>query len=181
MKGRTKDKAAITTIEGGIRKNNKIMIKVMTALVVFTAISLLALGTFVLLVKNNGKSAIGMERATGIQSDWTYEVIESILAGTTPDAELDASKCEFAKWHADFDSVAIDDSTVQAAMDSILGLHEELHAIAKEAVGADAEARDGLVSELMNKQCIYSQILNTIFQKMCHTRLTKLEKCGTMS
>ena len=152
MRRKTKEKAIITTIEGGIRKNNKIMIKVMTALVVFMAVSLLVMGTLALLVKNNGKSAISMERANGIQSEWTYDVIQSLVNGTAPNVELDAAKCEFAEWYANYDGEAISDSTVKASYDSIVTLHEELHAIANGAVGAAPETIAESVSALTDKQ-----------------------------
>ncbi len=152
MRGKTKDKAAITTIEGGIQKNNKIMIKVMTFLVAFMAVSLLVMGTLALLVKNNGKSAIGMERASGIQNEWMYAVIQSLVNGEAPNVEMDAAKCAFTEWYTTYEGVAIADDSVQKAFDSIAALHEELHAIANGAVGADAETTVESVSALTNKQ-----------------------------
>ncbi len=153
MKANTKEKSVVTTIEGGIQKNNKIMIKIMVALVVFSVVCLLILGSLALLVKKNADCAISMESANGTQSQWTYDVINSILTGQTSSVELDSTKCEFAEWSANFEVVTIGDSSVQAAFDSLNALHEELHTIAKEAVGQqEAEVAKEAISALTIKQ-----------------------------
>ena len=152
MNVKTKDKAVVTTIESGIQKNNKIMIRIMIVLVVFTACCFFTLGAIALMVKNNADSAINVEKANGIQSEWTYGVIQGILDGTTPSVEMDSAKCEFANWYANFKGVAIDDATVQAAFDKAISIHEELHAIANDAVARGTEAAKESVDTLTGKQ-----------------------------
>ncbi len=152
MKVKTKEKSVITSIDGGIQKNNKFMVKVMVALVVFTAASLFILGALALLVKTNMESALSMEKAYSIQSEWTNEVIRSLVAGTTPNVELDATKCEFAQWHANYDGVAIDDGSVQANFDLAVALHKELHDMANAAIGADQDTVGETVAALADKQ-----------------------------
>ena len=81
MKEKTKDKSIVTSIEGGIQKNNKLTIRVLIVLAVFTAICLLLIGAFALMVKGNAASAIDIERANSIQSEWTSEVIRALSEG----------------------------------------------------------------------------------------------------
>ncbi|MBO5302640.1 MAG: hypothetical protein J6A92_01160 [Lachnospiraceae bacterium] len=152
MKKKTKDNIMVTTIEDGIKKNNKIMTKVMTALVAFTAVSLLTLGTLALQVKSNAESAISVEGANGIQSEWTYDVIRSVTNGTPLSVELDSAKCEFADWYANYAGASIGDSSVQAAFDTAIQNHTELHSIAKEAVDANAESTGAVIDKMISKQ-----------------------------
>ncbi|MBQ6887520.1 MAG: HAMP domain-containing protein [Lachnospiraceae bacterium] len=151
MRGNSKEKAMVSTIDAGIQKNNKVMIKIMVSLVVFLTICLLGMGGLSLVAKNNGKSAMNMESGRDIQSEWTYKVIQSALSGTTPDVEMDAAKCEFAEWFSNFKGGAIGDSAVQEAYDSIDGLHKELHAMAGEMAGTDAAGAGEHISNLINK------------------------------
>ena len=113
MKVKTKGEVAVTTIEDGIRKNNKIMTKFMVFLVVFSLACMLAFGVLALSVKNNADIAIGVERANGMQSEWCDEVILATLEGSNPDVESDGTKCEFAKWKDSFDAASIGDSAVK--------------------------------------------------------------------
>ena len=134
----------------------------MTALVIFTAVSLLMLGSLALTVKNNAESAISMENANNIQSQWTHKVISSVLEGTEPSVELNATDCEFAKWNASFGEAAIEDGSVQAAFDLVMSIHAELHAIAGEAIAADAENRMLVIDTLIYKQKELSENMSIV-------------------
>lgn len=164
MKVKTKDKTVATTIESSIQENNKIMIKIMTALVVFTACCLLLLWLLAMFVKQAGSSAIGIERANGMQSEWTYEVMQSLLLGEDVSVELDAAKCDFAEWYASYEGLGIKDSSVQEAFDLAIAGHLELHAIANESVNVsvEEEAFTEVISELSSKHKEVSDYMSTV-------------------
>ena len=154
----------VRTIDGAIQFNNKLMIKIMTGLVVFTACALLTLGMFAIWFKNAAENAIQIEVATGIQSDWTNGIILDLVGGDPIDAELDATKCEFAAWYAGYDQMKIKDSypEVQTAYKEAIALHEELHKIAAQAKDADAEQATELVNSLTNTYMEFSSRMNTV-------------------
>lgn len=161
-KKRNTDETAISTIADGIQQNNKIMIKVMTALVVFTACSLFALGALSLWVKSASKNAIAIEVATGIQSEWTNAVAMSLMEGKAIDVELDSTKCEFAEWYASFDGMSIKDSAVQEAFEQAIQQHEEMHELVKSASTTSADTAMSLVKELTNKNVAFSESMDKV-------------------
>ena len=156
---KTKEKATIKTIDAAIQKNNKIMTQVMVVLVAFTAIALFTLGAIALSVKSLADSAIEIERAYAIQSEWTQDVIQAVLEGDASELELDAAGCEFAQWYAEVSLKGIGDSSVKEAYDAIPALHEELHALANEAIAADAAGKNEVITGLSHKlEAIYENI-----------------------
>ncbi len=132
MKKKKIDKNGITTIDGGIQKNNKMMTKIMTGLVIFTACSLFLLGSIALMAKTHFITSIDVESANNMLNEWTTDVIQSSLSGEASTAELDASKCEFSTWYHSFDGSGIKDATAKAAFDELESMHEEIHAMASE-------------------------------------------------
>ena len=166
MKGLKKklgrNNAVVSTIGEGIQQNNKIMIKVMIALVIFTACSLFTLGALSLWVKSASKSAIAIEVATGIQSEWTNAVAISLLEGKALDVEMDSTKCPFAEWYASFEGMNIKDSAVQEAFDQAIQNHEEMHALVKNASTTTSDAAMSTVKELTNKNVEFSNNMNKV-------------------
>ncbi len=160
-----KDTELVTNIEGGIRKNNRLMIRIMTALVIFTACSLFTLGAIALMAKTHFKNATEVEHANGIQNVWTLDVLQSVLNGTPSEAVMDASQCEFGTWYANYSGSAIKDSAVQAAFDDVKIKHEELHAIAEElmkASGQDTATGITLLNDFTVKHEAFSTDLRTV-------------------
>jgi len=147
MKKRTKENNVVTTIEAGIQNNNKVMIRIMTFLVIFTAVSLLTVSSLALFVKNAGLNAIAIERANGMQNDWYFEVMQSVQEGTALTVETDPANCEFGQWLAGYNQMKIKSAEIQNCYDMALVAHEELHAFGEKAAGGDAMG----VSELNQK------------------------------
>lgn len=135
---KTKSTMVVRTIDGAIQKNNKTMILIMTGLVLFTALCLILSGMFTNWVKTAGESAIGIGQGALLQSEWTAQVTYALAQGKEITAELDSTKCDFAKWNAEFEPLSIKSGypEVQAAYEKVFEIHEELHELANNGASA---------------------------------------------
>lgn len=164
-----KDINEVATIESRIQHNNKMMTIIMSFLVVFTLMCLLLLGGSALGVKNYADFALSVEGATGMQSDWTYKVIQALIQGETPNVEYDSTKCDFAKWYEEFDKGRLDAST-KKIMDSAKKAHEEMHTIAVEAKGMSGDEVATKIDELTRKQEELNGYLDAISTYLSDTK-----------
>lgn len=149
-----------TSIEGSIQKNTKLMTKIMTFLVVVTLMCLLLLGGSGLGVKNYADFAIAVEQAIAAQNEWTLMVTHSIAENKSIEAEMDANKCEYAKWYENLDKGRIKDDEVQSALDEALVLHKEIHEMAKS--GADVATITKKHSQIDEKMTVVSDYFSHI-------------------
>ena len=145
MKKSKKDTILVSSIEGGIQKNNKIMTKIMLGLGIFTALSLFIIGFIAKDAKANYICAAEVERAAGIQTEWATSVLQSACNGTGINVQLNEAQCEFGKWYAQYSAFEIKDSTMRETYNNVKSKHEELHAVAAQI------ADKGASSELVNK------------------------------
>lgn len=162
---KSKEIESVKTIDGAIQLNNKLMIRIMIGLIVFSIGCLMLLGMFAIWVKQASNSAINIEVATGIQSDWTNEIILDLVSGEPVDVELDSSKCAFAQWYESFDDelgIKSGYTEVQTAYDEAFALHEELHGIAARAKDAGPEEVTEMVNLLTNTYMEFSKRMDIV-------------------
>ncbi|MBP3338157.1 MAG: hypothetical protein J6L69_01985 [Lachnospiraceae bacterium] len=160
MKKNEKNNVSATSIEGSIQKNTKLMTKIMTFLVVVTLICLLLLGGSGLGVKNYADFAIDVEQAIAAQNKWTLEVTNHLAEGKTPEVEMDAEKCDYAKWYANLDKGRIKKDEVQAALDEALVLHEEIHKLVQS--GSNVEEITEKYEQINEKMTVVSDYFSKV-------------------
>lgn len=160
MRKNKKDTVIISSIEGGIQKNNKVMTKMMLGLGIFTALSLFAIGFVVKDAKSNYICAAEVERAAGIQTEWAMKVLQSAYNGTDISVELNEDQCEFGKWHAQYSAFEIKDSQMKELYDSVSSMHAELHTIAKKM--ANEGVSDALVNKFVETQTTITKSITAV-------------------
>ena len=101
------DNHSTITIGESIQANNKVLIKIMISLVVFSAVSFLLAGFFARCIKGLAGSSEGVTRARNYQNEWVSDAIISIMDGSMT-VETDGSKCAFAQWKETYKGYKID-------------------------------------------------------------------------
>ncbi|MBQ7919148.1 MAG: hypothetical protein IJ324_04285 [Lachnospiraceae bacterium] len=160
-----KDEMTVKTIDGAIQLNNKFMIRIMIGLIVFSICCLMLLGMFAIWVKDASNSAINIEVATGVQSDWTNDIIIDLVSGNPIDVELDSQKCAFAQMREELEGglgIKSGYTEVQAAYDEAMALHEELHKLAQQAKNTSPEDATEMVNLLTNTYMEFSSKMSIV-------------------
>lgn len=103
------DNHTTITISESIEGNNKVLIKIMVVLVVFSALSFLVSGFFARCIKGLAESSEGITRARNYQNEWVSDAVISIADGSSMNNEADGSKCAFAQWMAAYKGYRIKD------------------------------------------------------------------------
>ncbi len=152
----------ITTIDGGIQKNNKVMIKIMTMLVSFTAVCLLLIWVLAGWITKSAASAEGVQYANLVQSDWIMSLTDSMREGSAIKVELDGTKCEFAEWEKSFEGLGIKDEKVQESFDKALELHKELHELAEKNKNVSGDSANKAIDDLVTKYTEFSTCMSDV-------------------
>ena len=155
------------TISESIQANNKLLVRIMLVIVVFSAISFLLSGFWAKCVKGLAESSEGVTSARNYQNEWTSDAIISILDGSIT-VEPDESKCEFAKWKETYKGYKIKDKEAAEAFDKAISIHDEIHQIYKESAGvtmkSDPEKAYVLIKSLEEKNNEFCDSIDVVIQ-----------------
>ena len=124
-KGDSED--SIISISKSIADNNKLIIKIMISLVLFSACAFMIIAFFAKCVKGLAASSSQIEDARTYQNEWVSDAVISIIEGTEFEHEFDADKCEFAKWKEQYNGYKLKRDYAVEAFDNAMRLHEEIH------------------------------------------------------
>ena len=133
------DNHSTITISESIESNNKVLIKIMISLVVFSALSFLVAGFFARCIKGLAESSEGVTRARNYQNEWVSDAIISIMDGSMT-VETDGSKCAFAQWKETYKGYKIKDKKAVEAFDKAISIHDEIHQLYNENAGVTMQA-----------------------------------------
>lgn len=137
------------TISDSIQASNKVMIKIMISLVLFSAISFLVSGLLSKTIKGLAASSEGVQKARNYQNEWVSDAIISITNGEEMESETDSQKCTFAQWKAEYQGYRIKDGQVAEALDRAMSLHDEIHTIYNENAGVTMQSDPEQAVELI--------------------------------
>lgn len=137
------------TISDSIQASNKVMIKIMISLVLFSAICFLVSGLLSRTIKGLAASSEGVQKARNYQNEWVSDAIISITNGEEMESETDSQKCTFAQWKAEYQGYRIKDGQVAEALDRAMSLHDEMHTIYNENAGVTMQSDPEQAVELI--------------------------------
>lgn len=147
-----RDTSSDITIGDSIQSNNKVLIKIMLSLVVFSAITFIIFGYFARCIKGLAESSAGVEKARNYQNEWVSDAMFAITNGTNMNNETDANKCAFAKWKSEYKGYKIKNKQAAAAFEQMILLHDEIHQIYNENAGvtmqSDPEKASAVIQSL---------------------------------
>lgn len=139
------------TIAESIEANNKILIKIMLSLVVFSACAFLLSGFFARCIKGLAESSSGIEDARAYQNEWVSDAVISITEGNQMKQETDADKCVFAQWEASYKGFKIKDNEAVEAFNNAMSLHDEIHRIYNDNAGVSFQTDPEKAMEVIHK------------------------------
>lgn len=139
------------TIAESIEANNKILIKIMLSLVVFSACAFLLSGFFARCIKGLAESSSGIEDARAYQNEWVSDAVISITEGSQMKQETDADKCVFAQWEASYKGFKIKDKEAVEAFNNAMSLHDEIHRIYNDNAGVSFQTDPEKAMEVIHK------------------------------
>ena len=116
-----------TTIGDSIQGNNKVLIKIMLGIVVFSAATFILFGFFSRSIKGLAESSAGVEKARNYQNEWLSNVIVAITNGEDLGSESDANSCEFSQWESEHKGYKIKNKEASAAYEKAMSIHDEMH------------------------------------------------------
>ena len=149
-----KDIQSTITIGEGIQANNKVLIRIMLVLVVFSALSFVVAGFFARCIKGMAESSEGVTRARNYQNEWVSDAIISIMDGNMTN-ETDENKCAFAQWEATYKGYKIKDKQAAEAFEQAKSIHDEIHQIYNANAGvtmqSDPEKAYDLIESIKEK------------------------------
>lgn len=139
------------TIAESIEANNKILIKIMLSLVVFSACAFLLSGFFARCIKGLAESSSGIEDARTYQNEWVSDAVISITEGSQMKQETDADKCAFAQWEPSYKGFKIKDKEAVEAFNNAMSLHDEIHRIYNDNAGVSFQTDPEKAREVIHK------------------------------
>ena len=149
-----------------IQSNNKTMIRIMTTLVVISAVFYILSALLSNFIKSLSFSATQVEESRKYVSEWVPDAIIAISEGIEIQNEADVNKCLMTQWQAEFDGMRIKDESVQKAYDSALRIHEELHQLYNDnlniSLQSDPEKAVSLISQINSKYDEYSKDIDIV-------------------
>lgn len=148
---KTKKDNLITSIGERIQANNKIMIKIMLVLVVFSAVAYLLSGLCSNYIKKLAESSSGIEEARNYVSEWVADAIIAITEGKELQNEADPDRCLLAQWEESFVGMSIKDAEVVEAYDAAWSLHDELHQLYNDNAGVTMQSDPAKAMELIDR------------------------------
>ena len=161
-----RDTSSDITIGDSIQSNNKVLIKIMLSLVVFSAIIFIIFGYFARCIKGLAESSAGIEKARNYQNEWVSDAMSAITNGTNMNNETDANKCAFAKWKSEYKGYKIKDKQAAAAFEQMISLHDEMHQIYNENAGvtiqSDPEKASAVIQSLELKYKEFTNNADTV-------------------
>ena len=161
-----RDTSSDITIGDSIQSNNKVLIKIMLSLVVFSAIIFIIFGYFARCIKGLAESSAGVEKARNYQNEWVSDAMSAITNGTNMNNETDANKCAFAKWKSEHKGYKIKDKQAAAAYEQMISLHDEMHQIYNENAGvtiqSDPEKASAVIQSLELKYKEFTNNADTV-------------------
>ncbi len=167
-KDKNKKKKLITSIGGKIRANNKVMIKTMLTIVIFSGIIFILTGSCASYIKKLADNSLEIEEARKYLSEWTIDAVIALTEGEEIQNEPDSGKCGTAQWLEKFSGMKITDAEVQDAYSNMLLLHEEMHQMYNENVGIsfqnDPVKATEIITQLEEKQRAYSEEIDHIIE-----------------
>lgn len=150
-KNKNNSNSTTTTIAESIEANNKLLIKIMLGLVVFSACAFLLSGFFARCIKGLAESSSGIEDARSYQNEWVSDAVISITEGSQMKQETDADKCVFAQWEASYKGFKIKDNEAVEAFNNAMSLHDEIHRIYNENAGVSFQTDPEKAREVIHK------------------------------
>lgn len=150
-KNKNNSNSTTTTIAESIEANNKILIKIMLGLVVFSACAFLLSGFFARCIKGLAGSSSGIEDARAYQNEWVSDAVISITEGSQMKQETDADKCAFAQWEATYKGFKIKDNEAVEAFNNAMSLHDEIHRIYNDNAGVSFQTDPEKAREVIHK------------------------------
>lgn len=161
-----RDTSSDITIGDSIQSNNKVLIKIMLSLVVFSAIIFIIFGYFARCIKGLAESSAEVEKARNYQNEWVSDAMSAITNGTNMNNETDANKCAFAKWKSEHKGYTIKDKQAAAAYEQMISLHDEMHQIYNENAGvtiqSDPEKASAVIQSLELKYKEFTNNADTV-------------------
>lgn len=150
-KNKNNSNSTTTTIAESIESNNKLLIKIMLVLVVFSACAFLLSGFFARCIKGLAESSSGIEDARAYQNEWVSDAVISITEGSQMKQETDADKCVFAQWEASYKGFKIKDNEAVEAFNNAMSLHDEIHRIYNDNAGVSFQTDPEKAREVIHK------------------------------
>ncbi|MCI7791032.1 MAG: methyl-accepting chemotaxis protein [Lachnospiraceae bacterium] len=150
-KNKNNSNSTTTTIAESIEANNKLLIKIMLGLVVFSACAFLLSGFFARCIKGLAESSSGIEDARSYQNEWVSDAVISITEGSQMKQETDTDKCAFAQWEASYKGFKIKDNEAVEAFNNAMSLHDEIHRIYNENAGVSFQTDPEKAREVIHK------------------------------
>ena len=161
-----KQNGNINNMADKIQSNNKTMIRIMTTLVVISAVFYILSALLSNFIKSLSFSATQVEESRKYVSEWVPDAIIAISEGIEIQNEADVNKCLMTQWQAEFDGMRIKDESVQKAYDSALRIHEELHQLYNDnlniSLQSDPEKAVSLISQINSKYDEYSKDIDIV-------------------
>lgn len=155
------DNNSTITIGESIQANNKVLIRIMLVLVVFSALSFVVVGFFARCIKGLAESSEGVTRARNYQNEWVSDAIISIMDGNMTN-ETDENKCAFAQWEATYKGYKIKDKQAAEAFEQAKSIHDEIHQIYNANAGvtmqSDPEKAYDLIESIKAKNFVITSM-----------------------
>ena len=163
-----KQNGNINNMADKIQSNNKTMIRIMTTLVVISAVFYILSALLSNFIKNLSYNATQIEESRKFVSEWVSDAIIAISEGIEIQNEADINKCLMTQWNMGFESMKIKDEEVQRAYDSAIQIHEELHQLYNSNVGislqTDSDKAVSLISQINSKYDEYSRDIDIVVE-----------------
>ncbi len=161
------------TINASIEENNKLVTKMLRALVIFTLIMFFLSASCASYIRELAEGASEIEKGRNYQSQWVLDVVTSISDGSQISCETDSSKCGFAQWLNETRLVNdISEENVSEAFNNAISLHDEIHQIYNQAAGvtmaSDADKASGVIDGLAAKYNEFSQNIDIVTEFYAH-------------
>lgn len=161
-----KQNGNINNMADKIQSNNKTMIRIMTTLVVISAVFYILSALLSNFIKNLSYNVTQIEESRKFVSEWVSDVIIAISEGIEIQNETDINKCLMTQWNMGFEIMKIKDEEAQRAYDSAIQIHEELHQLYNSNVGislqTDSDKAVSLISQINSKYDEYSRDIDIV-------------------
>lgn len=128
-------KNTATTIESNIQYNNKVMIKIIFFLVVFSAINLMMSWYYGKTMNTASERAKTVEEFGDIQNELVSNILTAIAEGKDYSDTLKQAQNDFDVWYENFDGKNMKTEESRAAFKSATELFEQVCNVAQENVG----------------------------------------------
>lgn len=153
----------VTTINGSIKKNSKLMRNILIIIVLVTAYNLFGVSWSLGNLKKWSDTMVSIEEAKELQRKWTTDLTISITEGEAASVVMDKDSCEFMNWYREFDTSKITNTEVLSALDNVRTQHEKMHEL---GLGTAADPDDAIVlihgiTDVSNQ---LSETLNVVIQ-----------------